>query len=107
MSRGVLVVGAGPTGLTLACELARRGIATRIIDRANSPSNASKAIALWGRSLEVLEGLGVSDAALAEGLPFVANCFYSSGRRIARVPLGPVVGSRFGQPISLPQPHVE
>ncbi|MGD9652470.1 MAG: FAD-dependent monooxygenase [Candidatus Dadabacteria bacterium] len=35
---GVLIVGAGPTGLTMACELARRGVPFRIIDKAPAPS---------------------------------------------------------------------
>ena len=103
----VLVVGAGPTGLTLACELARHGAAVRIVDRAAGPSTASKALAVWGRTLEVLDTLGVADLALAQGVPFRASSFYSSGRRTARLVYGPLPGTRFGQPISLPQPVIE
>src|SRR4051812_32127810 len=91
----VLVVGAGPAGLTLACELARRGVATRIVDQGEGPSTASKGVAIWGRTLEVFDSLQVSDRAVAEGLPFVANNYYSSGRRIARVAFGSIAGSRF------------
>jgi 2-polyprenyl-6-methoxyphenol hydroxylase-like FAD-dependent oxidoreductase len=40
----VLIVGAGPTGLTLACELLRRGVNCRIIDKAASPATTSRAL---------------------------------------------------------------
>jgi 2-polyprenyl-6-methoxyphenol hydroxylase-like FAD-dependent oxidoreductase len=42
----VLVVGAGPTGLTLACELLRRGVPCHIIDKASAPATTSRALGL-------------------------------------------------------------
>jgi 2-polyprenyl-6-methoxyphenol hydroxylase-like FAD-dependent oxidoreductase len=63
----VLIVGAGPTGLTLACELARRGIRFRIIDAAAGPAIGSRGKGTQPRSLEVLDDLGVVDKALAGG----------------------------------------
>jgi 2-polyprenyl-6-methoxyphenol hydroxylase-like FAD-dependent oxidoreductase len=65
----VLIVGAGPTGLTMATELARRGIAVRIIDAADAPSQRSKAMGVQARTLEVFEHLGVVGEALARGRP--------------------------------------
>lgn len=61
----VLVVGAGPTGLTLACDLARRGIAVRIIDRVPDFQTGSRGKFLQPRTLEVLDDLGVIDEILA------------------------------------------
>ena len=51
----VLIVGAGPTGLTAALELARRGIAFRLIEKSPQRSPHSKAMALHARTLEILE----------------------------------------------------
>lgn len=50
----VLVVGAGPTGLTLAADLLRRGIRVRIIDQASAPSDKSKALGVQAGTLEAL-----------------------------------------------------
>jgi flavin-dependent dehydrogenase len=47
----VLVVGAGPVGLTLANELVRHRVSVRIIDKAARRSDKSKALVLWSRSL--------------------------------------------------------
>ena len=63
----VLVVGAGPTGLTLACDLARRGVAVRIIDQAPQFPSGSRGKGLSPRSLEVLDDLGVIDRIQASG----------------------------------------
>jgi choline dehydrogenase-like flavoprotein len=52
-----VVVGAGPTGFTAACELARRGATVRIIDRAPEPSPATKALGVQPRTLELLDRL--------------------------------------------------
>jgi 4,5-epoxidase len=54
----VLVVGAGPTGLALACGLAAQGVAVRIVDRAEGPGSTSRANILHARGVEVLERLG-------------------------------------------------
>jgi 2-polyprenyl-6-methoxyphenol hydroxylase-like FAD-dependent oxidoreductase len=60
MSSPVLIVGAGPVGLTLAIELARFGVPFRIIDKAAQRTDKSKALVMWSRSLELLEPSGVS-----------------------------------------------
>jgi 2-polyprenyl-6-methoxyphenol hydroxylase-like FAD-dependent oxidoreductase len=69
----VLVVGAGPTGLTLACDLARRDVAVRIVDQAPEYPQGSRGKGLSPRSLEVLDDLGPVDRLLKTGvthLPF-------------------------------------
>ncbi|MEV0386641.1 FAD-dependent monooxygenase [Nonomuraea sp. NPDC050643] len=63
----VLVVGAGPSGLTLANELARHGVTVRIIDRATTPATTSRALVVQPRSLEIFEDMGVIDDVLATG----------------------------------------
>src|SRR5690348_4739482 len=64
----VLVVGAGPTGLTLACDLARRGVAVRIVDQAPEFPQGSRGKGLSPRSLEVLGDLGPVDRLLETGV---------------------------------------
>jgi 2-polyprenyl-6-methoxyphenol hydroxylase-like FAD-dependent oxidoreductase len=66
----VLIAGAGPTGLTLACELARRGIACRLVDSAPEPAAGSRGKGLQPRTQEVFDDLGIIDRALACGGPY-------------------------------------
>ncbi|MYW96509.1 FAD-dependent oxidoreductase [Amycolatopsis rubida] len=63
----VLIVGAGPTGLTLACELARRGVAFRLVEASPGLRPGSRGKGLQPRSLEVFDDLGVIDRILANG----------------------------------------
>jgi len=64
----VLIVGAGPTGLTLATALARRGVPVVLIDRLREGHNTSRAAVVHARTLEVLEPLGVTAALVQRGL---------------------------------------
>ncbi|MEU4521065.1 FAD-dependent monooxygenase [Amycolatopsis sp. NPDC024027] len=68
MDTRVLIAGAGPTGLTLAIELARRDVAVRIIDKAETYFVGSRGDGMQPRTLEVFEDLGVLDAVLAAGM---------------------------------------
>ncbi|WBQ07125.1 FAD-dependent monooxygenase [Kribbella sp. CA-293567] len=65
----VLIAGGGPTGLTLAIELARRDIAVRVIDQADEYFQGSRGDGLQPRTLEVFEDLGILDQVLAQGIP--------------------------------------
>ncbi|MFD8246018.1 FAD-dependent monooxygenase [Nocardia sp. NPDC059691] len=69
MAQLVLVAGAGPTGLTLALDLARRDIPVRIVDKAATFFAGSRGDGIQPRTLEVFDDLGVLDAALAAGMP--------------------------------------
>ena len=64
----VLVVGAGPVGLTMAAELARHGCRCRIIDRLEAPSGHCKAVGVTPRTLEVWDDMGVARAMVDAGL---------------------------------------
>ncbi|MFI6866278.1 FAD-dependent monooxygenase [Nocardia sp. NPDC050406] len=69
MSAQVLVAGAGPTGLTLAIDLARRGVAVRVVEQAAEFFVGSRGDGIQPRTLEVFDDLGVLDAVLAAGSP--------------------------------------
>lgn len=64
----VLIVGAGPTGLTLAVALAARGVRACVIDRLGAGDNTSRAAVVHARTLEALEPLGVSQTLISRGL---------------------------------------
>jgi 2-polyprenyl-6-methoxyphenol hydroxylase-like FAD-dependent oxidoreductase len=63
----VLIVGAGPTGLTLACELARSGVSFRLIEAAPGPQPGSRGKGIQPRTLEVFDDLGLVDRVIANG----------------------------------------
>ncbi|WP_432840915.1 FAD-dependent oxidoreductase [Dactylosporangium sp. CA-092794] len=63
----VLIAGAGPTGLTLACELARGGVSFRLIEAAAGPQPGSRGKGVQPRTLEVFDDLGIVDRVLANG----------------------------------------
>ncbi len=79
----VLVVGAGPTGLVLACDLARRGAAVRIVDRSPAPPRTSRAKGPNPRSLEILDDLGVAEEVLAAGSAPLPMLKYRDRRPVA------------------------
>jgi 2-polyprenyl-6-methoxyphenol hydroxylase-like FAD-dependent oxidoreductase len=100
MDTDVLVVGAGPTGLMLANQLARRGVRAMIIDRHAGPSLQTRAIAVQARTLEIYSKLGIVERALELGKRGTGANMWAGGRRMARVPLGDI-----GQDLS-PYPFV-
>ena len=75
----VLVVGAGPTGLVLASELVRRGVACELIDERPGPQAWDRATVIHPGSLEVFEALGIADRFLAAGTPQRGARIYSDG----------------------------
>jgi 2-polyprenyl-6-methoxyphenol hydroxylase-like FAD-dependent oxidoreductase len=90
----VLVVGAGPTGLTLAAALLARGVRAAVVDRLAEGANTSRAAVIHARTLEVLEPLGVVAPLLARGLKI--ERFTIRDRDHVLMPIG------FSQ---LPTPH--
>jgi 2-polyprenyl-6-methoxyphenol hydroxylase-like FAD-dependent oxidoreductase len=85
MNLQVLVVGAGPVGLTAAAELARYGIAVRIVDKAAQRSDKSKALVLWSRTLELLDRAGGSEAFVAAGNKVDAAHFFAGDKQIGHI----------------------
>ncbi|NDZ83204.1 FAD-dependent oxidoreductase [Streptomyces sp. SID10853] len=81
----VLIVGAGPVGLTAAHELARRGLRVRLVDAAPEPARTSRAVATHPRTLETYDQMGVVDAMLARGRENRAFTMYARGRHLVRL----------------------
>lgn len=85
--RPVLVVGAGPTGLMLACELARLDIDVDLIDARDGPNTESRALVVHARTIERFDVLGIGDAAVSEGRPIDHVELAVRGRPAARLSL--------------------
>lgn len=84
----ILIVGAGPTGLTMAAELTRHGISCRIIDKKDGITDKTKALTLQSRTMEVFEDMGLIKEVLDTGRPVHGFSFYTEGKRIAHVSSG-------------------
>src|SRR5215472_16411785 len=102
-SANVLVVGAGPTGLVMAHELARDGVACRLIDKAALRSRYSKAITIHARTLETFQLMRILDDFLAGSQAIGGLRLFSESEEIARVDLGSTIPSRYPFVLSLPQ----
>jgi 2-polyprenyl-6-methoxyphenol hydroxylase-like FAD-dependent oxidoreductase len=106
----VLIVGAGPTGLALACDLARRGIACRIVDQGPGPQPGSRGFALKPRTLDVLDDLGVADQvarAAADHTPIRFHLGRSLLFELSVPPAPPTPGRPHPNALSLPQWRTE
>ncbi|MEV5238990.1 FAD-dependent monooxygenase [Streptomyces cinnamoneus] len=79
----VLVVGAGPTGLVLAIDLARRGIPHRVVERAERGFPGSRGTGIQPRTLEVFDDLGVLPAFLAESRAIAPSQIWEGAERVA------------------------
>ncbi|MGW7347210.1 FAD-dependent monooxygenase [Streptomyces sp. NPDC054854] len=77
----VLVVGAGPTGLTLAVDLTRRGVRALVVERADRLFPGSRGKGLQPRTLEVLDDLGLNEAIRSAGAPYPVGMVWQDGAR--------------------------
>src|SRR5262245_24221381 len=102
----ILVVGAGPTGLILASQLARAGASFRLIERATEPSGHSRAVAVHARTLELFQNMGVADAVVAAGVQIHGFSAWSGQERLVHVNHAEL-DSPFKYSIDLPQDHTE
>jgi len=107
MNRYVLIVGAGPVGLTLAAECRRHGVSFRIIDKAPGHSVHSKALAIWSGTLEHLAATGLAEVFLEASRPIRKMVMQDMGHRIAEIPVSEGLDSLFPSPVILPQSSTE
>lgn len=103
----VLIVGAGPTGLVLACDLARRGVRCMVVEREDRLLPGSRGTGVQPRTQEVFEDLGVLDAVRAAGGPCQMMLSWDGETRlrtwdlVERRPSDPHVP--YGEVLMLPQ----
>jgi 4,5-epoxidase len=93
----VLIVGAGPTGLALACGLLSHGVGVRLVDGADGPAVTSRALGLQPRGVEVLDRLGALADLPDRSLHIAGTVLHGAdGREKLRltVPPGEVLGGR-------------
>src|SRR5262245_18369298 len=84
----VLVVGAGPSGLSLAAQLRAFDVRFRIIERLTDRTRESRALGVQARTLELLQTIGLGEALVERGNPSASLALHIDGRRVAEVPLG-------------------
>ncbi|MGX1477004.1 UNVERIFIED_CONTAM: 2-polyprenyl-6-methoxyphenol hydroxylase-like FAD-dependent oxidoreductase [Streptomyces canus] len=82
MNTDVLVVGAGPTGLALGIDLARRGVDALVVEKADRLFPGSRGKGLQPRTMEVFDDLGVLDAILAVGGTYPVGMVWQDGERV-------------------------
>ena len=102
----ILVVGAGPVGLAMGLSLAVHGIPVRIIDRNSEPTDLSKALVVWARTLEVLDGLIDTNRFVEAGITVKGAEFHHNDQLLARIDLMQV-RSKFKAGLFLPQSSTE
>jgi len=105
----VLIIGAGPTGLMMACQLALHGIAFRIVDKNQSTIKASGALIVQARTLEIFAQLGIANEAVAEGIIADKLNILFNGKKVTGVSLKDMGGhlSRFPFLLMLEQTKTE
>lgn len=106
----VLVIGAGPSGLTAALLLVQHGVRVRILDRKPGPVEQARAAIVHARTLELLDRLGVAEQAVVHGLPITHVAIHERGRRAGEMPLageGTADRTRFPFALALEQSETE
>jgi 2-polyprenyl-6-methoxyphenol hydroxylase-like FAD-dependent oxidoreductase len=103
----VLIVGAGPTGLTLACDLARRGVRALVVERADALFPGSRGKGIQPRTQEVFDDLGIIAAAEAAGGPYPVGMIWQNGERQGEHRMSeevePTEDAPYDRPLMLPQ----
>jgi 3-(3-hydroxy-phenyl)propionate hydroxylase len=103
----VVIVGAGPVGLTVAIDLALRGVASVVLDDNDMVSVGSRAICWAKRSLEIFDRLGVGDRMVAKGVTWKIGRLYHGDREVYSFDLLPGGGHKMPAFINLQQYYVE
>ena len=85
--RPVLIVGAGPTGLTAALELARQGVIADIVDKRAAASGFSRAVGITPRSMDILAESGATEALVSAGISIHDLIAYRGQKQILNVSL--------------------
>ncbi|MEV6478812.1 FAD-dependent oxidoreductase [Streptomyces sp. NPDC051576] len=103
----VLIVGAGPTGLALGIDLARRGVEALVVEKAEALFPGSRGKGIQPRTMEVFDDLGVIDAILAKGGRYPVGAVWQDGRKVGEhqmfEPSEKEPDTPYGEPWMVPQ----
>jgi 2-polyprenyl-6-methoxyphenol hydroxylase-like FAD-dependent oxidoreductase len=102
----VLVVGAGPVGLTLAIALARLSLRVRVVDKAPETKREPRAAVLWPRAMEILDDLGVAGGFEKAANELHSVDVYGDGHRLGELDVGHVRSS-YPHPLVVEQHDTE
>ena len=103
----ILIVGAGPVGLTAAVELKRRGFRPRIIEKDAGPHVESRALAINPRTLDILEPSGATDELLKAGVKVRAVNFHGPDHLLFRLETRNIPHRKRNFMLVLPQAETE
>lgn len=103
----VVVVGAGPVGLTTALLLRKRGVKVAVVEKSTGPVTESRAIWVHPRTLEIWQSIGMSELALAEGKLVAAIEMHVRGIRKAALPYDGTGYSNFPHGLMLEQSRTQ
>ncbi|MDC3090625.1 FAD-dependent monooxygenase [Paracoccaceae bacterium] len=103
----VAIVGAGPIGLSLAIDLAQRGIKSVLLDDNNIVSTGSRAICWAKRTLEIFDRLGVASKIMAKGITWETGRLFNGDKEVFSFNLLPDKDQKFPAFINLQQYYVE
>lgn len=103
----VIIVGAGPTGLTLALNLASQEIPIKIVERRSSPRDTSRAMTIHARTLEQFDFLGLADEFNQHGIPSKGMIFHFMGKEAGPFLDISVISSPFPYVLIIPQSILE
>jgi 3-(3-hydroxy-phenyl)propionate hydroxylase len=103
----VIVVGAGPVGLTAAIDLTLRGVPVAVLDDADRIGEGSRAICFSKRTLEILDRLGVGETCLEKGVTWKIGKVFHRDRLVYQFDLLPEPGHKMPAFVNLQQYHLE
>ncbi|MFB7502376.1 FAD-dependent monooxygenase [Streptomyces broussonetiae] len=98
----VLIVGAGPTGLTLGIDLARRGVDALVVERDGRLFPGSRGKGIQPRTQEVFDDLGLLEAIRAVGGPYPNRTVWRGGERVGEQPVFDRIEADEGAPYTEP-----
>jgi len=107
MDERVLIVGAGPVGMLLACELLQQGIPVRLVDAAREHSAHSRATIVWPRLLELLHRTELAEPIVAASHRIDGVAYFSAGRRLGTAWMSKLRDTPFPFAAAIPQRETE
>ena len=103
----LVIVGAGPEGLSAAIDAAQRGQPVVVLDEDNTVSLGSRAVCHAKRTLEIFDRLGIADAVVAKGVSWNVGRTFHREREVFSFNLLPEAGHQRPAMVNLQQYHLE